>query len=94
MGSIIPSLANIALSGLPYNLAGNASGVYNTFQQMAAIAGVIVVGSVFYYALGNQPAPENYRNAFSIALAVNIGCLVAVLISILKVPEHIFPKKQ
>ncbi len=94
VGSIIPSLANIALSGLPYNLAGNASGVYNTFQQMAAIAGVIVVGSVFYYALGNQPAPENYRNAFSIALAVNIGCLVAVLISILKVPEHIFPKKQ
>lgn len=94
VGSIIPSLANIALSGLPYNLAGNASGVYNTFQQMAAIAGIIVVGSVFYYVLGIQPAPENYRNAFSTALAVNIGCLVAVLISILKVPEHIFPKKR
>jgi len=92
VGSIIPSLANIALSGLPHNLAGNASGVYNTFQQMAAIAGIIIIGSVFYYVLGSHQTPNNYRNAFSTALAINIGCLVAVLISILKVPDDIFPK--
>ncbi|UWX60704.1 MFS transporter [Chryseobacterium oranimense] len=94
VGSIIPSLANIALSGLPHDLAGNASGVYNTFQQMAAIAGIIVVGSVFYYVLGNQPSPENYRSAFSTAICVNIGCLAAVLISVLKVPGHVFSKER
>ncbi|MGG5208625.1 MFS transporter [Chryseobacterium sp. MIQD13] len=94
VGSIIPSLANIALSGLPQTLAGNASGVYNTFQQVAAIAGIIVVGSIFYYFLGVQPDSKNYHKAFSIALAVNIACLIAVLFSIVKVPGYILPKSR
>lgn len=91
VGSIIPSLANIALSGLPSTLAGNASGVYNTFVQAAAIVGIIVVGSVFYYFLGPKPTSKSYNQAFSIALAVNIICLMIVLLSIAKVPEHILP---
>ncbi|MGK6342998.1 MFS transporter [Chryseobacterium sp. DT-3] len=94
VGSIIPSLANIALSGLPQTLAGNASGVYNTFQQAAAIVGIIIVGSIFYYFLGEKPSPQNYRNAFSIALGVNIICLFIVLISIVRVPEYILPKRK
>ncbi|REC79762.1 MFS transporter [Chryseobacterium elymi] len=94
VGSIIPSLANIALSELPQTLAGNASGVYNTFQQTAAIIGIIVIGSIFYYFLGTKPSEQQYRNAFSTALAVNIICLFAVLISIVKVPEYIFPKRR
>lgn len=94
VGSIIPSLANIALSGLPETLAGNASGVYNTFQQAAAIVGIIAVGSIFYYFIGTKPSPEQYRTAFSIALAVNILCLFAVLFSIAKVPDHVLPVKK
>jgi len=94
VGSVIPSLANIALSGLPQTLAGNASGVYNTFQQAAAIIGIIVVGSIFYYFLGTKPSSQHYRSAFSIALGVNIICLFIVLLSILKVPEHILPKRR
>jgi MFS family permease len=91
VGSIIPSLANIALSGLPETLAGNASGVYNTFQQAAAIVGIIVVGSIFYYFLGAKPSAQHYYGAFSVALAVNIICLFIVLFSIIKVPDHILP---
>lgn len=91
VGSIIPSLANIALSGLPSTLAGNASGVYNTFVQAAAIVGIIVVGSIFYYFLGTNPASQNYHQAFSVALIVNIICLIVVLVSIAKVPDHILP---
>ncbi|SFN13368.1 drug resistance transporter, EmrB/QacA subfamily [Chryseobacterium oleae] len=91
VGSIIPSLANIALSGLPSTLAGNASGVYNTFVQAAAIVGIIVVGSIFYYFLGTKPTSQNYHQAFSVALAVNIICLIIVLFSVGKVPEHILP---
>ncbi|WP_228377976.1 MFS transporter [Chryseobacterium luteum] len=91
VGSIIPSLANIALSGLPEGLVGNASGVYNTFQQAAAIVGIIVVGSIFYYFLGAKPSQQHYHTAFSVALAVNMICLFIVLFSIVKVPEHILP---
>lgn len=91
VGSIIPSLASIALSGLPEGLVGNASGVYNTFQQAAAIVGIIVVGSIFYYFLGTKSSLQHYHTAFSVALAVNMICLFIVLFSIVKVPEHILP---
>ncbi|MDN5396120.1 MAG: hypothetical protein L0G05_06315, partial [Chryseobacterium sp.] len=79
------------LSGLPQKLAGNASGVYNTFQQVAAILGIIVVGSVFYYFLGVKPSLQDYHTAFSAALVINMVCLFMVLFSILKVSESILP---
>ncbi|WP_114820380.1 MFS transporter [Chryseobacterium sp. KLBC 52] len=92
IGSIIPSLANIALSGMSEKLIGNASGVYNTFQQIAAIIGIVAVGSVFYYFLGENPDAQHYHNAFSVALLVNILCLILVMICILKVPDHVLPE--
>lgn len=92
IGSIIPSLANIALSGMSEKLIGNASGVYNTFQQIAAIIGIVAVGSVFYYFLGEKPDAQHYHNAFSVALLINILCLIFVMICILKVPDHVLPE--
>lgn len=94
VGSIIPSLANIALSGIPKNLMGNASGVYITLQQTAAIIGIIIVGSLFYCFLGQQPLVSDYQKAFKIALATNIICLIAVIVLTVKVPESILPVKK
>lgn len=94
VGSIIPSLANIALSGIPKDLMGNASGVYITLQQTAAIIGIIIIGSVFYYFLGQKPLVSDYQKAFRIALSTNIICLIAVIVLILKVPDSILPKKN
>lgn len=94
IGSIIPSLANIALSGMPEKLIGNASGVYNTFQQIAAIVGIVALGSVFYYFLGEKPVVQDYHNAFSVALLINIFCLIFVMISIFKVPDHVLPEMR
>lgn len=94
VGSVIPSLANTALSGMPGKLTGNASGVYNTFQQIAAIIGIVLIGSVFYYFLGDQPLPANYHKAFSIAILINIFCLVFVIIAVFKVPDNVLPKNK
>lgn len=94
VGSIIPSLANIALSGIPKDLIGNASGVYITLQQTAAIIGIIIIGSLFYYCLGQKPLVSDYQEAFKIALSTNITCLVAVILLIVKVPDHILPVKK
>ena len=92
IGSIIPSLANIAMSGMSEKLIGNASVVYNKFQQIAAILGIVAVGSVFYYFLGEKPDVQNYHNAFSVALLINIFCLIFVMICIFKVPDHVLPE--
>ncbi|MDH6250751.1 EmrB/QacA subfamily drug resistance transporter [Chryseobacterium sp. H1D6B] len=94
VGSIIPSLANIALSGIPKDLIGNASGVYITLQQTAAIIGIIIIGSLFYYFLGQEPLVSDYQKAFKIALSTNIICLIAVIGLILKVPNNILPGKK
>ncbi|MBK1897789.1 MFS transporter [Chryseobacterium paridis] len=94
VGSIIPSLANIALSGIPEKLAGNASGVYITFQQSAAIVGIIVIGSVFYYYLGTHPGFIDYQKAFVAALLANILCLIIVIICIWKTPADVLIKRK
>ncbi|PWN70313.1 MFS transporter [Chryseobacterium phosphatilyticum] len=94
VGSIIPSLANIALSGMQESLIGNASGVYNTFQQIAAIVGIVAIGSVFQFFLGEKPTSGDYKDAFTIATFISIVCLFVVMIFISKVPDHILPKKN
>ncbi|THV60539.1 MFS transporter [Chryseobacterium candidae] len=94
IGSVIPSLATIALSGMSEKLIGNASGVYNTFQQIAAIIGIVAVGSIFYYFLGEKPVVKHYNNAFSVALLINIFCLIFVMICIFKVPDHVLPETR
>lgn len=93
VGSVIPSLANIALSGMPEKLSGNASGVYNTFQQIAAIIGIVAIGSVFYYFLGEKPLIQHYHTAFTVAILINILCLIIVLAAVFKVPDYVLPKK-
>lgn len=94
VGSIIPSLANIALSGMSEKLMGNASGVYNTFQQIAAIIGIVAIGSVFYYFLGEKPLVQDYHKAFSIAVLINIFCLIFVITAVIKVPDYVLPKRK
>jgi uncharacterized membrane protein len=73
-------------------LIGNASGVYNTFQQVAAIIGIVAVGSVFYYFLGTKSLVKHYHNAFSVAVLINILCLIFVIASVFKVPNHVLPE--
>lgn len=94
VGSVIPSLANIALSGMPEKLTGNASGVYNTFQQIAAIIGIVVVGSIFYYFLGEKPLILHYHHAFDVAILINILCLIIVLATVFKVADDVLPKSK
>lgn len=94
VGSVIPSLANIALSGMPEKLSGNASGVYNTSQQIAAIIGIVAIGSVFYYFLGEKPLIQHYHTAFTVAILINILCLIIVLAAVFKVPDYVLPKSK
>lgn len=94
VGSVIPSLASIAFSGMPEKLIGNASGVYNTFQQVAAIIGIVAVGSVFYYFLGERPSIQHYHTAFTLAVLINIVCLMIVLAAVFKVPAAVLPKSK
>lgn len=75
-------------------LTGNASGVYNTFQQIAAIIGIVGIGGIFYYFLGDQPFTGNYHHAFSIAVLINVLCLLLVIVAVSRVPDNVLPKRK
>lgn len=80
---VLPPLANIALSGLPDHLAGNASGVYATFQQIFGAIGVAICGNIFFGALSENADFNSYYHAFQLGITFNIVCLSGVMIVLL-----------
>lgn len=67
MGMVIAPLTGTMLSGISPQLAGSASGVLSTGQQVAAALGIAVIGIVFYGGLGH--AGTNFPHAFQLGLA-------------------------
>jgi len=51
LGLLIVPLINVVLSAVPRETAGEASGVFNTAQQLGGAVGVAIVGTVFFNAL-------------------------------------------
>jgi hypothetical protein len=59
-----------------------------TVQQLSFAAGVAVIGTVFFAALGHLTAVDAFVRALRIAFAVNM-CLLAVTFAlILKIPRN------
>jgi MFS family permease len=82
-GTLAAPLVNKALSGIDSSMAGAASGVYATMQQVATALGVALIGTIFAAALNH--ASESH--AFAVSL------LVMGLISVgLSFTVFVFPK--
>jgi hypothetical protein len=89
---VLPSFASIAISGLTDNLAGNASGVYATVQQLFGAFGIAITGAVFYHMVKDGDNFGSYYNAFLYGMAINIICLIGVLILLALLPKSSLPK--
>lgn len=75
---IIP-LANVVLAAVPAAVAGGASGIFSTVQQIGGAVGVAALGSVFF----GYVQPHGYRAAFiHTAPAVAGVFLLAALIAV------------
>lgn len=88
---VLPSFASIAISGLTENLAGNASGVYATVQQLFGAFGIALTGAVFYYMVKGGDNFGSYYNAFLYGMGINIICLIGVLILLVLLPKSSLP---
>lgn len=91
---VLPSFANIALKMLPEDLAGNASGVYSTFQQLFGAIGIALVGGVFYAISNNGKDFRTLELAFQCGIAIDVVCLIAVVIVITFLPAAVLPKRN
>jgi EmrB/QacA subfamily drug resistance transporter len=56
LGAVIAPLADVALSKVPAQHAGSASGIFNTGLQLGNSIGIAVIGVIFFAMLGSQSA--------------------------------------
>lgn len=77
-GSVLPTMFTISMKSIPPSLAGAASGIYLTFQQLAIALGVGIVGGLFFDVLGNDFSASNYLKAYHTATIMNIALLILV----------------
>nr|WP_125721163.1 hypothetical protein [Flavobacterium ustbae] len=88
---VLPSLAGIAISGLSENLAGSASGLYATVQQLSGAFGIAVAGAAFYYIVKDVDNFRSYYNAFLSGMAINVICLTGFLYYLSYCPKSTLP---
>ena len=74
-GMALPSLIGAALSQVPPERAGAATGILTTAQQFGVASGVAVIGAVFYTRLGVTRASA--VSAVELAMAVNAVVVLA-----------------
>ena len=83
MGMLVAPLTSTMLSGVGPELAGSASGVLSTAQQVASALGIAVIGIVFYGGLGH--AGTDFPHAFRLGLVTLVATelLLAGLVRLL-----------
>jgi hypothetical protein len=86
-GLTLPALIGVVLGEVRPDQAGAASGVLSTTQQFAGAAGVAVLGSVFFAALGPQPGRAGYVRAAQLGFWLDVALLVAVTVLVATLPR-------
>ncbi|MEU4557144.1 MFS transporter [Actinoplanes sp. NPDC023936] len=69
LGLAAPILVNVVLAGVPGHHAGAAGGVLSTVTQIGGAAGIAVLGTVFFNALGTPAATADAPALFGHGLA-------------------------
>jgi MFS family permease len=86
---VLPTYLGVALSAVRPEQAGAASGTVNTTQQFAGVAGLAVIGTVFFAELGPDPHPAQYAAAAATTLWIDLALVgaMAALTTLLPRPE-------
>jgi MFS family permease len=86
-GLLVPQLSGVVLRGVAPRLAGTASGVLTTGQQVAGSLGIALIGSVFFTLLGPTPQPARFAYAFSHTFACNMVLMILTFVLLLRLPR-------
>jgi hypothetical protein len=88
-GALTVPLANVAVSAVPADKAGVASGVFNTFHETGGSLGIAVIGAVFlaaqHHASATGAAPAHaFASGYShrlaaAALLATVGAAIAAI---------------
>lgn len=64
LGLLVVPLVNVVLSVVPSKIAGGASGIFSTAQQLGGAIGVAIVGGIFF----SHVQANNFMDAFKVAV--------------------------
>lgn len=87
-GLVLPFLLNIVLNSISTENAGNASGIFSTFQQVASALGIAIIGGIFFNSLEKNNAVEQYLSSLQHGLIACIICLTVVALMLLFLPNN------
>ena len=80
LGFLVVPLINVVLAAVPAELAGGASGVFSTAQQLGGALGVAVVGSVFFARVGSAGFTAGFELAMPLAIGAFAACSALSLV--------------
>jgi len=83
LGLLVVPLANVVLAAVPTGLAGGASGVFATAQQLGGAVGVALIGTVFFPRI----ATEGFTGAFQASMPLAIGAFLGCALLSLALPR-------
>jgi hypothetical protein len=73
LGLLVVPLVNVVLAAVPASVAGSASGLFSTAQQLGGALGVALIGTIFFDRSAGRPT----LSAFT---AASVAALIAFLI--------------
>jgi EmrB/QacA subfamily drug resistance transporter len=88
LGLLVVPLIDIALSTIPTDDAGAASGTYSTFQQLGAALGIAIIGVVFFNTVGSDFTSVALRHGFVVACWCATGGYLLCAASTLFLPDR------
>ena len=83
LGLLVIPLINVVLTAVPRHLAGGASGIFSTAQQLGGAIGVALAGTIFFPRI----ATEGYTGAFQATLPLVIGAFLGCALLCLALPR-------
>ena len=79
LGLLVVPLVNVVLAAVPATVAGSASGVFSTAQQLGGALGVALIGTIFFTASGGAPTLSAFTGAAAAAMAAFLLCGILCL---------------
>ncbi|MGI8646688.1 MAG: MFS transporter [Mycobacteriales bacterium] len=87
-GLVMPLLMGAVLAGVDPTQAGAAAGVLTTSQQFANAAGVAVLGSVLFAALGGAPTRTGFTSAMQLTAVLDLVLLLITIALTFLLPQN------
>ncbi|MBC2878459.1 MULTISPECIES: MFS transporter [Streptomyces] len=94
LGLTVAPLAALTLEGIPGEHAGSGSGLFNTVAQLAASAGVAVMGTVFFAVRDSHPdgRAHGYVPGFTATMGAGLGLIALCFAVSFLLPRRSAPR--